>query len=67
MADVFKITSDSDIEINGSDTVRFGIALTTTGGNVDIKTTSGTSVDDGNTITVSEAGSITTEGTFAYE
>ena len=48
--------------INGSDTVSLGIALTTTGTNIGIYNTGGT-----NTVSVSEAGSITTgTGNFAF-
>ena len=50
--------------INGSDTVSLGIALTTTGTNEGIKTTS---VEDKHTVTVTETGSITTgTGNNAY-
>ena len=49
----------ADTAINGSDTVSLGIALTTTGtNNVGIQTS-----NDGNAITVTEAGSISTTGT----
>jgi len=49
----------ADTAIDGSDTVSLGIALTTTGtNNVGIQTS-----NDGNAITVTEAGSISTTGT----
>jgi hypothetical protein len=80
MADVFVITeSDNSTngfgtiddgtaapiannEIDGSDTVSLGIAMTTTGNNEEGIQTSG----DANTITVTEAGSISTTGDLAY-
>ena len=49
-----------DNAIYGGRKVSLGIALKTTGDNVGIKTTNVKDVDDGNTITISEAGSITT-------
>ena len=51
--------------IDGGDTISPGIVLET-GRNVGIKTTSGTSVDDGNTVTVAETGSIKTKGDDSY-
>ncbi len=57
----------ADTAINGSDTVSLGIALTTTGtNNVGIKTSNVDNVSDGNAITVTEAGSISTTGTRGY-
>tara|TARA_R110000796_G_scaffold251839_2_gene384167 strand:- start:45 stop:2153 length:2109 start_codon:yes stop_codon:yes gene_type:complete len=56
----------ADTAINGSDTVSLGITLTTTGtNNVGIQTSNVDNVDDGNAITVTEAGSISTTGTVA--
>ena len=53
--------------INGSDTVSLGIALTTTGGNVGIKTTNNDKEPQSNTVTVTGTGSITTgTGTGAH-
>jgi len=57
----------ADTAINGSDTVSLGIALTTTGTNEGIQTSNVDNVADGNAITVTEAGSITTgTGNNAY-
>ena len=57
----------ADTAINGSDTVSLGIALTTTGTNEGIQTSNVDNVADGNAITVTEAGSITTgTGDYAY-
>lgn len=55
-----------DTEINGSDMVSLGIALTTIGTTAGIKTTNVVATDDGNTIIISETGSITTTGDSAY-
>ena len=56
----------ADTAINGSDTVSLGIALTTTGtNNVGIQTSNVDNVADGNAITVTEAGSISTTNTVA--
>jgi hypothetical protein len=55
-------TGIADTEIDGSDTVSLGIALTTTADNEGIQTSA-----DGNAITVTEAGSITTgTGNYAH-
>tara|TARA_R110002153_G_scaffold223956_1_gene376532 strand:- start:2761 stop:4995 length:2235 start_codon:yes stop_codon:yes gene_type:complete len=51
---------------DGSDTVSLGIALKTTGTNEGILTTNVANVVDGNTVTVTETGSIETTGNFAY-
>ena len=57
----------ADTAINGSDTVSLGIALTTTGTNVGIKTTNNDTEAESNTVTVTKTGSITTgTGNHAY-
>ena len=57
----------ADTAINGSDTVSLGIALTTTGTNVGIKTTNNDTEAESNTVTVTGTGSITTStGNNAY-
>ena len=54
-------------EIDGSDTVSLGIALTTTGANRGIKTTNNDTEAQSNTVTVTKTGSITTgTGNNAY-
>ena len=54
-------------DINGSDTVSLGIALTTTGTNVGIKTNNNDTEAQSNTVTVTKTGSITTgTGNNAY-
>ena len=55
----------ADGAINGDDTVSLGIAIAT-GANAGISTTNEDNVVDGNTITVSDTGSITTTGIFAH-
>jgi len=52
--------------INGGHTVSLGIALTTTGTNVGIKTTNNNTEAQGNTVTVTGTGSITAEGVRGY-
>ena len=57
----------ADTAINGSDTVSLGIALTTTGTNVGIKTNNNDTEAQSNTVTVTKTGSITTgAGNNAY-
>ena len=57
----------ADTAINGSDTVSLGIALTTTGTNVGIKTNNNGTEAQSNTVTVTKTGSITTgTGNNAY-
>ena len=57
----------ADTAINGSDTVSLGIALTTTGTNVGIKTNNNDTEAQSNTVTVTKTGSITTgTGNNAY-
>jgi hypothetical protein len=51
--------------INGDDTVSLGIAIAT-GNNIGIQTTNEDNVVDGNTITVSDTGSITTTGFLVH-
>ena len=60
-------TGIADNEIDGSDTVILKIPLTTTGtNNVGIQTSNVDNVADGNAITVTEAGSISTTGLKGY-
>jgi len=54
----------ADGAINGDDTVSLGIAIAT-GTNIGIETHHANTGDGGNTITVSDTGSITTTGDFA--
>ena len=74
MADDFVITSsdgstNGNIDagaIDGSDTVSLGVALTTTATDNGINTININNVDDGNTVTVTETGSIETTGVGAF-
>ena len=74
MADDFVISSSDGStngniapdDIDGSDTVSLGVALLTTGDKAGIETTNVDNVDDGNTITISDTGSIKTAGDNAH-